>query len=97
MPGRNATGPTGEGPMTGRGFGFCADKATAGRGFGLGFNRGAGLGYGRGYGRGLGRRFFGGFSVAERSADMSRKDYLKARKDALKDAIDAIDKELGEL
>lgn len=97
MPGRNATGPTGEGPMTGRGFGFCADKTAAGRGFGSGFNRGAGLGHGRGYGRGMGRRFFRGFCFADDSADMSRKDYLKARKDALKSAVDAIDKELGEL
>ncbi|MTI68460.1 MAG: hypothetical protein FH753_17915 [Firmicutes bacterium] len=25
MPGRNGTGPIGEGPMTGRGFGFCSN------------------------------------------------------------------------
>lgn len=50
MPGGNGTGPLGQGPMTGRGAGYCA-------GFGMpGYaNRGFGYGMGRGFGRGGGR------------------------------------------
>lgn len=64
------TGPMGQGPMTGRGLGFCAGYDTpgyekgygrgAGRGFGHG--RGAGRGFGFGAGAGRGFRFRGRFS-----------------------------------
>lgn len=40
MPGLDSTGPRGQGPMTGRGMGFCG-----------GGGRGRGGGYGRGWGR----------------------------------------------
>ena len=36
MPGKNATGPTGAGPMTGRGLGPCGDGKNRGQGAGLG-------------------------------------------------------------
>lgn len=55
MPGGDGTGPTGMGPMTGRGAGYCAGFAMPGfvnRGFGGGFFGG---GRGRG-GGGRGRR-----------------------------------------
>ena len=42
MPGFDGSGPTGKGPMTGRGMGRCATGA------------GQGLGGGRGLGRGMG-------------------------------------------
>ena len=42
MPGGDRTGPTGQGPMTGRGMGPC--------GRGRGFGRGPGMGFGRGFG-----------------------------------------------
>ena len=46
MPGRNGTGPMGQGQVTGRGMGPCnGNRAYNGRGFGRGF----GMGYGRGY------------------------------------------------
>jgi len=58
MPGGNGTGPTGLGPMTGRGAGFCAGFGVAGyanpvggRGYGMGLGRGRGRGMGRGFGR----------------------------------------------
>lgn len=44
MPGYDGSGPRGEGPLTGRGFGSCKGK-------GFGFGK-----CGRGLGRGLGRR-----------------------------------------
>ena len=42
MPGRDGTGPYGEGPLTGRGLGPC--------GRGLAFRGGLGRGFGRGFG-----------------------------------------------
>ncbi|MBS4534031.1 DUF5320 domain-containing protein [Clostridium sp. D2Q-14] len=42
MPGRNGTGPSGEGPMTGRGFGVCGAGS---------FSRRPRLGLGRRFGR----------------------------------------------
>ena len=52
MPYGDRTGPSGEGPMTGRRMGYCAGYNSAGnaRGYGYGRGRGAGYGYGRGYG-----------------------------------------------
>ena len=44
MPGQDKTGPSGQGPLTGRGLGPCG----GGRGFG--FRRGFGRGCGRGFG-----------------------------------------------
>lgn len=61
MPARDGTGPSGLGPMTGRGMGYCVGynapgyanpmpgRGYRGRGFGFGFGRGFGRGYG--YGR----------------------------------------------
>lgn len=46
MPFGDQTGPMGQGPMTGRGRGYCTGNAAPGR-----FNAGPGLGMGRG-GRG---------------------------------------------
>ncbi|MFP4424227.1 MAG: DUF5320 domain-containing protein [Candidatus Woesearchaeota archaeon] len=45
MPGRDRTGPSGSGPMTGRGLGPCGGRrAIRGRGLGRGFGRGLGRG-----------------------------------------------------
>ena len=57
MPGGDGTGPMGQGPMTGRGAGYCAGNNMPGfaaPGWGRGFGRGRGRGYGRGFGRGYG-------------------------------------------
>jgi len=65
MPWGDGTGPSGMGPMTGRGAGFCAGFPVPGytnplpRG---GFGRGWGRGFGRGGGRGFGwRRWTGNY------------------------------------
>ena len=57
MPRGDRTGPSGMGPMTGRGAGYCAGFAVpgyanswGGRGRGYGFGLGAGWGRGRGWG-----------------------------------------------
>jgi len=39
MPRQDKTGPTGSGPMTGRGMGPCGGGAGRGRGFGVGLGR----------------------------------------------------------
>jgi hypothetical protein len=63
MPRRDRTGPMGEGPMTGWGYGHCSGNPTPVHG-GLGFSRG----YGRGYGRGS--RWGGGWRNRFRAADI---------------------------
>lgn len=56
MPRFDGSGPTGEGPMTGRGQGNCASDSpgTVGRfaGFGAGIGRGLGMARRFGFGRG---------------------------------------------
>lgn len=61
MPGFDGTGPMGQGPMTGRGMGYCgpAQGGTPGRPLGLGMRRG--FGGGRGRGRGFRRFAYGGY------------------------------------
>ena len=54
MPNRDQTGPVGQGPMTGRAVGMCADNVAPGVG---GMGRGLGFGRGRG-GRGRRHRFW---------------------------------------
>ncbi len=68
MPRGDRTGPTGQGPRTGRAAGFCAGYDVAGcdnpepR-------RGAGMGRGRGWGRGRGMgRGYGGLAPQEANA-----------------------------
>jgi hypothetical protein len=59
MPRGDGTGPTGMGPMTGRGAGYCAGynvpgfmNSLPGRGMGMGWGRGRGRGFGMGWHRG---------------------------------------------
>ncbi|MCD4829075.1 MAG: DUF5320 domain-containing protein [Candidatus Cloacimonetes bacterium] len=92
MPGQDRTGPFGEGPLTGRGAGGCADGGNAGFGRNAGFGPGRRGGFGgrRGGGRrgGFGR-MFGGFGWNAAPADEkghldSLIDYLAERLDSLK-------------
>ena len=51
MPRGDRTGRFGFGPMSGRGFGYCAGYRHPGyMGGGRGFGRGMGMGFGRGFG-----------------------------------------------
>ncbi len=63
MPRGNKTGPMGQGPMTGRGAGFCAGYALPGYANAAipGYGGRFGAGNGRGYGcrQGFGKRNFG--------------------------------------
>ena len=76
---RDGTGPMGQGPMTGRGMGPCAETN----------NYGAGLGRGGGRRMGMGR----GFSPNQNTSK-TQKELLQDQKDALKNQLKAIDEEL---
>ena len=87
MPGYDRTGPRGQGPMTGRGIGYCG----TGRGYRRpGFRRfGAGMGYGRGagYGRGNRRAYYNDAPPVSPEEE----------KDMLKEEIEFLRARLGEL
>lgn len=76
MPYRDATGPNGQGPLTGRGLGPCGSGNARGfgRGFGRGFNGFRGL-------RGL-------FSTKRSTYDaMDIEEYIEYLKEELDDAL----------
>lgn len=99
MPGGDRSGPLGEGPMTGRGMGFCAGYPTPGYaqpGPGRGFGRGRGFGGGGRGGRGWRHRFCatgvpgwvrGGPVPETRQAEMQ---WLEARARAIESELTAI-------
>lgn len=94
MAGRDGTGPSGQGPMTGGGFGNCTPR---GAGQGQGFGRGQGRGFSRGFGQGFGRdrgfrlgRFFNQNQLnIDEKTDL--KDYVKELELELQDAKKALD------
>jgi len=81
MPRLDQTGPQGQGPLTGRGFGPC------GRGLRMGFGRG------KGYGRGLGRYF--GWNTPQTKQE--KVEDVQAYKKALQEELGDVDKELSDL
>ncbi|MFW5780214.1 MAG: DUF5320 domain-containing protein [Bacillota bacterium] len=90
MPGRNMTGPLGQGPMTGRGQGLCNSSQLGynnrKQSLSLGFRKGMGRGLGRGRGLGLGMGL--GYAVQD---DMT----LKQEREILQTRINEIDKEIN--
>ena len=89
MPGRDRTGPSGFGPMTGRRMGFCADNDNqyySNRG--LGFRRGYGRGYGRGFGYGLGNQYI------ENNPNVSDKTIIENDIRILKDQLSSLEDQL---
>ncbi|MFH0759595.1 MAG: DUF5320 domain-containing protein [Bacteroidota bacterium] len=102
MPGGDRTGPSGEGPITGRGLGYCrgnddpgisSSPWNPGRGFGRGFQRGPG--FGRGRGRGF--RFRGGFGYHynDLGPDVSEKTLIENEIRILKDQLAALEDRLS--
>lgn len=75
MPNRDQTGPAGQGPLTGRGFGPCGGGRGLGRGFGCG----------RGFGRGLGRYFGWNEPRTKEEQAEALVDYRKALEEELED------------
>ena len=104
MPGGDRTGPTGRGPMTGRGAGYCAgnpDPGYAKPGYGRGFGRGLGRGFGRGYwgrGRGFSRR--GNYPEPYYHPEPTKeeeKSYLEKMVKGLEEEIKAIRERIQEI
>ncbi len=95
MPGFDRTGPAGQGPMTGRRRGLCADEEAGATGYGWGFGRGLGRGrfgnWGRGGGFGFGRGFgFFGYGANREPSDDDVKDEISF----LKNQISWLEKKL---
>lgn len=84
MPGRDGTGPMGQGAMTGRGFGFCA----AGNAFGYGAGLGLRFGCRRGFGRNL---------MPAPMKTKTQKELLTEQKELLENRLDIINKQLENL
>lgn len=99
MPGRNGTGPFGEGPMTGRGLGVCNGHFNnMPRGGGVsGYYRGARCGRGLGYGRRSNYVARDGFLGANEPIPdpIDRDKALRAQAEYLKDQLEKVNKELG--
>jgi len=110
MPRGDGTGPMGQGPMTGRGAGYCAGfdrpgyaSQAPGRGFGMGWSGGRGRGWGGGWRRG-GRfyapnlpRTFSYVPPVSAYDEESEVKFLRAEAARMKDALGEIEKRLVEL
>lgn len=100
MPGRNKTGPKGQGPATGRGMGVCANRnrdAGMGRG-GRGMGRGGGRGRGRGRGGQIGpgpTEAGGGFADAPLREESDELIGLRAEASRLKELLKNIEQRLS--
>ncbi len=84
MPGFNKTGPTGQGPQTGRRMGSCAESE----------NNQFSFGSGRGFGRGR-RRWFGFFGSRRRNR-LNEENSIENEIDFLKNQISMLEKLLTE-
>ena len=105
MPRGDKTGPDGQGPMTGRGLGYCAGYSTPGC---MDNIPGRGMGRGHGFGRGLGLGFRGGkgpgyypysfrpspYSVPTKEEELY---ILKAQAENLKKGLQEIQKYISDL
>ena len=98
MPGRDRTGPSGLGSMTGRRMGFCADKSNqyySNRGLGYGRGNRCGLGFGRGYG--FGSRFGYGNGYIESTPNVSDKTIIENEIRVLKDQLSSLEEQLKQI
>ena len=100
MPRSDRTGPSGEGPKTGRGMGYCTDNdhpgfmnSLSGRGrrYGRGFHGGQGYGWGAGF------RFRGGYGSYNPGniSDVSEKTLIENEIRILKDQLSALEDRLS--
>jgi len=80
MPQGDRTGPNGQGPMTGRGLGFCSGSNTPGY-MNSGFGRGMSRGFGRGRGFGFRQQ---AFIQPQVITETQEKEMLKQELEAIK-------------
>jgi hypothetical protein len=99
MPRGDGTGPAGQGPLTGRGMGYCAGFSMPGfMNFGFG-GFGRGLGFGRGFGRGSAwkARFFQPVMQPQALTEAEEKKILQEELEILKEEMKEIQKRLKEI
>ena len=101
MPRGDRTGPQGEGPLTGRGYGDCRPRGGF-YGRGRSFGQGQGIGQGQGFGRGRGFGFqgnagceFGYDPLTLTKAE--QKKILEEEKIEIQEELKRIDEKLKEL
>jgi len=92
MPARDGTGPMGQGPMTGRGMGFCTG-ARSNNYYGYGYGCGRGFGRGMGLRRGYGR-YYNDLGPLGYKSQM---DFLADEREFLKQRLDIINNQLEDL
>lgn len=92
MPRGDRTGPAGQGPMSGRGLGYCAGYSSAGftRGYGAGMGWGGGMGRGRGFGRGYGYGYYRDIPEQPAAVTEQNIDSLKNEAKNLSERLNAI-------
>jgi len=89
MPFGDRTGPRGQGPMTGRGMGYCAGHPRPGYGM---YPYVRGFGRGRGWGQGYGRRYYPASSY--RMTVSEEKEILQSEKEALENEVEVLKEEM---
>lgn len=108
MPRGNKSGPTGQGPMTGRAMGYCVGNDVPGYmedrpGLGLarGFRGGRNAGMGRGPGRGMGNRWnMRNAAPSEENLAPTKEEernYLSRQAERLKRTLNEVEQRINEL
>ncbi len=72
MPGRDGSGPEGQGPINGRGMGGCSNNARRPAGSAMESDKGRRTGRNVGRGRGLGQRIAAGFNKLRQRRQVRR-------------------------
>jgi hypothetical protein len=100
MPQGDRRGPNGNGPLTGRGLGFCNGNETAGYlsmergGRGAGYGRGRGFGNQHRYGgRGFNSYRMGGYTQSD-FVEVNEKTLIENEINILKDQLTALEERL---
>ena len=103
MPAGNGTGPSGQGPQTGRGAGFCSGNSvpgsmSTGRNYSArGFRNFRGCRGGRGLFRGFARNYFGQANAFAGTQDFNEAESLKNESRMLSSRLEAIQKRIAEI
>jgi len=106
MPRGDRTGPMGQGPVTGKGLGYCSGYESPGfaKGFGMGRGFGRGRSFGRGYGFSRGYGYGVPYTAYEQGffprSSYSKEDeiqILKEQAESLKRTQKDIEKRLSQL